>query len=120
MVSLTEGYQWKDSPFLPGKAQNWPSFHTLPIPECRDGGLTVNAHIPFSLKIRFLLVTQLLQHIRSILHVDSVQPMVDKQEGHAGPPEGPFRAWTKSSSVLPAPSWSRGSCPGPALRTGLQ
>ena len=52
--------------------------------------------------------------------MDSVQPMVHKQEGHAGPPEGTFKAGTKSSSVLPPPSWSRGSCPGPALRTGLQ
>ena len=39
--------------------------------------------------------------------MDSAGPMVRKQEGHAGPPEGAFKGGTQPSFVLPPPSWPR-------------
>ena len=88
------------------------SFHTLPIPECsRDGGLTLNIHILIKNKISFGDTVTTTHSQRP--PVDSVGPMVRKQEGMRDPERGPSREGRSPPQCLLL-------LPGPTLRTGQQ
>ena len=92
-------------------------FYTLLIPGCNgEHWVTLNFHVPFTLKTGFLSVTR--SYCSSQLPPGgSALPMVCKQKGHLAPTEEILEGGTHPSWSLPPPPWSPGCHPGPALRT---